>query len=184
MNMNDSKCDLPVSIGGPAKNALLAANITTLKQVAELSDKQLLALHGVGPKAVRTLRAHIKEKDTMPNIKTVDDYIMTQPSEIAERLLAIRELFHKIAPTTLESIRYSMPAFTVGGYYLYISSYKNHIGMYPMYGIPELDAEMLPYRGRGTKDALHFKHSELLPLALIEEIIKAKDSQGHKIRLK
>lgn len=59
--MNDSKSDLPTSIGNPAMNALLAANITTLKQVAELSDKELLSLHGVGPKAVRILRVHIKE---------------------------------------------------------------------------------------------------------------------------
>lgn len=61
MNMNGSKSDLPESIGSPAKNALLAAHITTLKQVAELSNERLLALHGVGPKAVRILRKHIKE---------------------------------------------------------------------------------------------------------------------------
>jgi predicted flap endonuclease-1-like 5' DNA nuclease len=59
--MNDSKNDLPVSIGNPATNALLAANIITLKQVAELSDKELLALHGVGPKAVRILREQIRD---------------------------------------------------------------------------------------------------------------------------
>jgi uncharacterized protein YdhG (YjbR/CyaY superfamily) len=112
----------------------------------------------------------------MSNIKTVDDYINAQIPEVAERLKVILALFHKVVPTTEESIRYSMPAFTVGGYHLYMSAYKNHIGMYPMYGIPELDAEMLPYRGKGTKDALHFKHSEPLPIALIEEIIKVKDS--------
>lgn len=61
MNMNASENELPSSIGNPATNALLAANITTLRQVSELSDKQLLALHGVGPKAVRILREHIKE---------------------------------------------------------------------------------------------------------------------------
>lgn len=74
-------------------------------------------------------------------------------------------------------MRYDMPAFTVGGYHLYMSAYKNHIGMYPMYGIPELDEKMLPYRGEGTKDALHFKHTEPLPLELIEEIILAKESK-------
>jgi uncharacterized protein YdhG (YjbR/CyaY superfamily) len=58
-----------------------------------------------------------------------------------------------------------------------MSAYKNHIGMYPMYGIPELDEQMLPYRGKGTKDALHFKHTEALPLELIEAIIVAKDAK-------
>lgn len=111
----------------------------------------------------------------MTKAKTVDEYISLQSGEIAKRLTDIRALFHKVLPETKESIRYDMPAFTVGGHYLYISAYKNHIGMYPMYGIPELDGEILPYRGEGTKDALHFKHSEPLPLDLIEKIIRAKD---------
>lgn len=59
--MDIKKHNLPSSIGKPATNALLAANITTLKQIAELSDEELLALHGVGPKAVRILREEIKK---------------------------------------------------------------------------------------------------------------------------
>lgn len=54
--MTNDKHDLPKSIGKPALRALYAAGITRLKQAAKLSDKQLLALHGVGPKAVRILR--------------------------------------------------------------------------------------------------------------------------------
>jgi uncharacterized protein YdhG (YjbR/CyaY superfamily) len=113
----------------------------------------------------------------MTKYSTVDEYINAQPAEIQERLNQIRSIFHKVLANTEESMRYDMPAFTVGGYHLYMSAYKNHIGMYPMYGIPELDEKMLPYRGKGTKDALHFKHSEPLPLELIEEIILAKDSK-------
>lgn len=79
-----------------------------------------------------------------------------------------------MVPATQESIRYDMPAFTAGGHYLYMSAYKNHIGMYPMYGIPALDEAMKPYKGKRTKDALHFQHNEPLPLALIEKIIIAK----------
>ncbi|GIF73300.1 hypothetical protein Asi02nite_28180 [Asanoa siamensis] len=48
--------DLP-PIGRPANSALLAAGITTLDQVAALSRRDLLAMHGVGPKAVRILAA-------------------------------------------------------------------------------------------------------------------------------
>ncbi len=51
--MSDS--DLP-SIGKPATSALAHVGITTLDQVAKLSEKQLLAMHGVGPKAVGILR--------------------------------------------------------------------------------------------------------------------------------
>jgi uncharacterized protein YdhG (YjbR/CyaY superfamily) len=113
----------------------------------------------------------------LTKFKTIDQYIDAQPSEISERLSQIRTLFHTIVPDTKESIRYDLPAFTVGGYHMYMSAYLKHIGMYPMYGIPDLDEDMLPFRGKGTKDALHFKHSEPFPIELIEKIIIAKDKQ-------
>ncbi len=47
--------DLPDSLGGPATRALLETGLTTLKQVATRTEAELLALHGVGPKAVRIL---------------------------------------------------------------------------------------------------------------------------------
>lgn len=47
--------DLPASIGRPATRALHGAGLTTLDQVAARSKDELLALHGVGPKAVRLL---------------------------------------------------------------------------------------------------------------------------------
>jgi len=112
----------------------------------------------------------------MSQFKNVDEYISAQTPEVAERLALIRQLFHKLLPDTHESIRYDMPAFSVGGDYLYISAYKNHIGMYPMYGIPELNEDIRAYRGRDTKDALHFKHAESLPLELIERIIISKSA--------
>ena len=53
--------ELPSNIGSPARRALVSASITTLEQVAKLSDEELLELHGVGPKAVRILREYIKK---------------------------------------------------------------------------------------------------------------------------
>jgi hypothetical protein len=47
--------DLPKAIGRPATQALIGAGIATLTQVAELTEAELLAMHGVGPKAVRIL---------------------------------------------------------------------------------------------------------------------------------
>ncbi|MER7209540.1 hypothetical protein [Streptosporangium sp. NPDC000239] len=47
--------DLPKAIGGPATRALAGVGITTLAQVAELTEAELMAMHGVGPKAVRVL---------------------------------------------------------------------------------------------------------------------------------
>lgn len=56
--MND---DLP-RVGAPATRALEAAGYRRLAQVAELSEAELLALHGMGPKAVRILREALAEK--------------------------------------------------------------------------------------------------------------------------
>lgn len=54
--------DLPKAIGRPATQALANAGITTLEQVAELSDSELNALHGVGPKAVRIIREALEAR--------------------------------------------------------------------------------------------------------------------------
>lgn len=40
----------------PANAALVAHGVTTLEQVAAMTERELLALHGVGPKAVAVLR--------------------------------------------------------------------------------------------------------------------------------
>ena len=47
--------DLP-EIGQVARRELAAHGITTLEEVARRTEQELLAIHGVGPKAVRILR--------------------------------------------------------------------------------------------------------------------------------
>ena len=52
--------DLP-PLGRPANTALLQADITSLSTIANHSRKELLALHGVGPRAIRLLEAALTE---------------------------------------------------------------------------------------------------------------------------
>lgn len=54
---------LPKSIGKPATRALLGAGVRSLADVARLTEADLLALHGVGPKAVRILLAAVGERE-------------------------------------------------------------------------------------------------------------------------
>lgn len=54
--------DLP-KIGRPATSALLAQGITSLVEVAAFGKKPLLALHGVGPKAIDLLSEALAEND-------------------------------------------------------------------------------------------------------------------------
>ena len=42
-------------LGAPARRALEHAGITTLALLAQHSERQILALHGVGPKTIPTL---------------------------------------------------------------------------------------------------------------------------------
>ena len=49
-------------IGRAATAALAAIGINTLEGAADLGEKQLLAQHGIGPKAVRILREALAER--------------------------------------------------------------------------------------------------------------------------
>lgn len=48
-------------IGAPATRALTGVGILTLRDVAAWTEHDLLALHGVGPRAVEILREHLAE---------------------------------------------------------------------------------------------------------------------------
>jgi len=104
----------------------------------------------------------------------VEQYISQFEPEIQERLNVLRKLFFEVLPETKESIRYKMPAFTVGKYHLYFAAYKHHIGFYPVYGLTEIENEILEYRAKKTKDSLHFSHDKPLPVDLVKKIIKSK----------
>jgi DNA-directed RNA polymerase alpha subunit len=46
----------------PATSALLEAGYTRLEQLTQVTEADLLKLHGMGPKAVRLLREALAEK--------------------------------------------------------------------------------------------------------------------------
>ena len=45
-----------IKIGQPAQRALEVIGITTLIQLCDYTEKELLAIHGVGPKSVRIIK--------------------------------------------------------------------------------------------------------------------------------
>jgi len=106
--------------------------------------------------------------------KEVNQYISKFPPAIQERLHLLRKTFFELLPDTEESIRYQMPAYTVGRHHLYFAAYKKHIGFYPVYNLPDLEQELTPYRAPKTKDSLHFPHHQPLPVDLVKKIIVAK----------
>ncbi|TSB45991.1 DNA-binding protein [Alkalicoccobacillus porphyridii] len=53
---------LPQNIGSPARRALKAKGFTEVGQLTEITEKELLALHGVGPKAIRILKEYLTKQ--------------------------------------------------------------------------------------------------------------------------
>lgn len=62
--------DLPQNIGNPARRALKELGYTHLEQLTEWTEKDLLAIHGVGPKAVRIIREALHEQNLSFTTKT------------------------------------------------------------------------------------------------------------------
>ncbi|WP_334076691.1 Imm41 family immunity protein [Paenibacillus sanfengchensis] len=54
--------DIPTRIGKPAARALAHAGYGRLDQLASISERELLKMHGVGPKAVEILRRALEGK--------------------------------------------------------------------------------------------------------------------------
>ena len=54
--------DLPADLAAPARRALAGAGVTRLADVAAMTEDELMKLHGMGPKALQTLRRALAAK--------------------------------------------------------------------------------------------------------------------------
>jgi hypothetical protein len=59
--MGADATDLP-KLAALARRALLAAGYTRLEQLTEVSEAEVMELHGMGPNALRVLRAALEER--------------------------------------------------------------------------------------------------------------------------
>jgi DNA-directed RNA polymerase alpha subunit len=48
-------------LASPAQRALLGAGITTLEQLSQHSEQEILALHGIGKNALQIIQAALKD---------------------------------------------------------------------------------------------------------------------------
>jgi uncharacterized protein YdhG (YjbR/CyaY superfamily) len=105
------------------------------------------------------------------DLKNVDEYIETFPTEIKSILKAIRAIILKNAPNAIESISYGMPAYKINRKPLvYFAAFKNHIGFYATpTGHAQFAGELSKYKqGKGS---VQFPFNNV-PYELIERIIK------------
>lgn len=60
--MSPAESGFPEKIGKPVTRALANAGYTHLDQLAKVREKDLAALHGMGPKALGILKEALKQK--------------------------------------------------------------------------------------------------------------------------
>lgn len=58
---NKPQYSLPVKLAKPAQRALQAAGITSLKQLAKLSEKEIAQWHGMGPNGIKAIKKALKD---------------------------------------------------------------------------------------------------------------------------
>jgi uncharacterized protein YdhG (YjbR/CyaY superfamily) len=107
-------------------------------------------------------------------MNSVEAYIKQFEPDVQEKLNELRQLFFEVFPNSEESIRYKMPAYKVGKHFLYFAACKKYIGFYSIYGLTEIEEEIVEYRAKKTKDSLYFMLDKPLPLQLIKKIIMMK----------
>ncbi|MCM3611647.1 helix-hairpin-helix domain-containing protein [Planococcus sp. MERTA32b] len=54
--------DFPKGVGKPATRALIEAGYTKVEQLKDATEKEILELHGVGPKAIKVLKQELASK--------------------------------------------------------------------------------------------------------------------------
>jgi len=114
------------AIGQPATRALAAIGVTRLDQLPAHRAAELLALHGVGPKAIQILEAALAERDwsfltsaqALP--ADVQAYIDAVPASHRAQFDRLHEIIMSELPDAEVVISYRMPLYKVG---------KRHVGL-------------------------------------------------------
>ena len=108
--------------------------------------------------------------------REVDAYVAAAPTAVQPLLEQLRAAVRRAAPGAVESIAYGMPSYAYRGRLVYFAAWKRHVALYA--AIPAgADAEAIqPYLG--AKSTLRFPIEQPLPIALIENLVRARASEN------
>lgn len=108
----------------------------------------------------------------------IDAYIANFPSEVQERMKAIRSIVHEEAPQATERICMQMPTFDLNGkWFVHFSAFPKHIGFYPQpEGVAAFKEKLTGYKT--SKGTIQFPLSMPLPLDLIRDIVRFRAKQS------
>lgn len=109
----------------------------------------------------------------MAKPQSVDEYIVMAPVEQQAKLRELRKIIRRVVPEAEEKLSYGMPYYGLKGRLAYFGYATNHIGLYiPPPVIANFKKDL---RGYVTSTStVQFPKDELLPVVLIEKLIKAR----------
>jgi uncharacterized protein YdhG (YjbR/CyaY superfamily) len=105
--------------------------------------------------------------------KSVDEYIASAPTGVQDKLKEVRDAIKKAAPSSRESISYSMPYYSYKGRLAWFGLHTQHIGLYlrpPV--VEEHKSDLAGYVT--TKSAVHLPLDRRIPVSLINKLVKAR----------
>lgn len=110
--------------------------------------------------------------------KTIETYIKSTPEDVQEKLLQLHHCILQAAPGAIQSLKWSMPAYSYKKILVTFAVFKNHIGFYPMpSAIKAFSKDLVKFKT--ASGSIQFPADKRLPLGLIRKIVRfrVKESQ-------
>lgn len=177
------------ALGAPARRALEREELTRIEVLAERTEKELLALHGIGPSSLPVIRAAMRSlksksntndqehmRNTTKKPTNTDEYIGQLPADQQSALQKLRSQIVAAAPSAAEHFGYGLPGFKYNGHPLvYFGAAKEHCALYG--AVPAGFAERLK-DFEVSKGTIRFTPKKPLPATLMKAIVKARMAEN------
>jgi uncharacterized protein YdhG (YjbR/CyaY superfamily) len=113
------------------------------------------------------------------DLKSVDEYIASQPEAAQGALKLVRRAIRKALPAAEEVISYKIPAYKLqGARVIFFAGWKTHYSLYPAGAdlVAALKDDLAPYKV--NKGTIRFPLAEPVPVKLIERIAKFRAQEA------
>jgi uncharacterized protein YdhG (YjbR/CyaY superfamily) len=110
-----------------------------------------------------------------------DEYITTLTSDEQDEFRRIKRIVESVVPTVAQGVSYALPAFLYKGQPLLSCVVrKKFISLYPFSGkvIDNLASQLTAFET--TSGSIHFKLDNLLPQAILEDLLTARTREIDK----
>lgn len=112
--------------------------------------------------------------------QTVAGYIAAAPAPTRPKLREMRTCVRSAAPGATESLKWGMPAYSMGRILVIFGAFKHHIGFYPTTSAIRAFRRELA-RFEGARGSVQFPLSAPLPRQLIRRMVafRVKECTAH-----